>query len=125
MTVKILQGFFGLLNQALDYMEEMDPDYERVGLRRHRMLAEAAHYEQLLYEKRREAMQSTLDSFFRRKTSLPEASASNELITSDEPPASEEPRSRTSTGGYTCPNVLMPLPPLSLSSSDVDDPDII
>ena len=55
MTVKILQGFFGLLNQKLDYIE-MDPDYEWAGLTRHRMLAEAAHYEHLLYEKRREAM---------------------------------------------------------------------
>ena len=86
MTVTILQGFFGLLNQALDYMEEMDTDHEQAGLTRRRMLAEAAHYNQLLYEKRREAMQSNLNSFFRRKTSLPEASASNEPITSDEPP---------------------------------------
>ena len=69
MTVKILQGFFGLLNQVLDYIEEMDPDYERAGLTRRRMLTEAAHYEQLLYEKRRKAMQSTLDSSFKRKNS--------------------------------------------------------
>ena len=31
MTVKILQGFYGLLNQVLDYMVEMDPDNERGG----------------------------------------------------------------------------------------------
>ena len=52
MAVKILQDFYGLLNQALDYME-MDPDNERVGLVRRRMLAEASCYEHLLCEKRR------------------------------------------------------------------------
>ena len=113
MTVKILQGFFGLLNQALDYMEEMDPNYERAGLKRRRMLSKAAHYKQPLYDKRREDMQSSLDSSFRRKTSLPEASASDEPLTSDEP------QPGISTGGYTCPNVSLP------SSSDVDDPDVI
>ena len=116
MTVKILQGVFGLLNQVLDYMEEMDPDYEQAGLTRCRMLAGASHYEQLLYEKRREAMQSTLNSIFKREASLPEASASNEPLTSDEP------QQGTSTGGYTLPNVSLPLPS---SSSDIDDPDVI
>ena len=110
MTIKFLQGFFGLLNEALDYMEEMDPDYKQAGLTRHRMLAEASHYEQLLYEKRREAMQSTLDNFFKRKAPLPEASAR------------DPPQPGTSTGGHTCPNASLPLPS---SSSDVDDPDII
>ena len=38
MTVKILQSFYGLLNQVLDYMEEMDPENERVGLVRRRHL---------------------------------------------------------------------------------------
>ena len=45
-------------------------------------MANLAHYEQLLYEKRREATQTTLDAFF-RKASLPEASASDESHTSD------------------------------------------
>ena len=115
MTVKIPQRFFGLLHQALDYIDQTNPDYKRAELTRRRMLAETAHYKQLLYEKRREAMQSTLSSFFKRKTSLPEASASKEPLTSDKPQPS------TSTGGYICPNVPMPLP----SSSDVDNPDVV
>ena len=77
-------------------------------------MANLAHYEQLLYEKRREAAQSALDAFF-RQASLPEASAS------DKPHASDEPQPSTSRGGFTCPNVLSPSP----SSSDVDDPGIV
>ena len=107
MMVKILQVFYGLLNQALDYMEEMDPDNEQAGLKRRRMVAQASHYEQLLYEKKRQAMQSTLDSFFKRKAPLSQASVS------------DKPQPGTSTGGYTRPNVS------SLSSSDLDDPDVI
>ena len=78
LTLSILQRFFGTLNDTLNYLEEVDLDYKQAGLTRHKMLANAAHYEQLLLEKRREAMQATLDSFFRRKTSLPEASASDD-----------------------------------------------
>ena len=61
-------------------------------------------------------MQFTLDSFFKKKSSLPEASAS------DEPHTSDEAQPSTSTGGYTRPNIptLLPSP-----SSDVDDPDVI
>ena len=103
-----------MLNEALDYLEEVDPDYERAGDTRCRMLANAAHYEQLLHEKRREATQSTLNASFRRKASLPEAS------TSEEPHTSDKPQPGTPTGGYTRPNVSSPLPLLS----DVDDPDI-
>ena len=29
LTVKILQRFYGMLNQAMDYLEEVDPDVER------------------------------------------------------------------------------------------------
>ena len=47
LTVKILQLFYGLINQA---MEEVDPDVERVGLSRRRMMSDLAHYEHL-YEK--------------------------------------------------------------------------
>ena len=97
LTLSILQRFLGMLNDTLDYLEEVDPDYERAGLARRRMLASAAYYEQLL-EKRREATQATLDSFFRRKASLPEASGS------------DEPQPGTSTGGCTRPNVSLPLP---------------
>ena len=50
LMLSILQRFFGMLNEALAYLEEVDPDYERAGLTRHRMLANAAHYEQLLLE---------------------------------------------------------------------------
>ena len=115
LTLSILQRFFGVLNDTLDYLEEVGPDYKRAGLTRHRMLANAAYYEQLLLEKRREATQATLDSFFRRKTSLPAASAS------DKPLTSNEPQPGTSTSSYTSPNVLPPLP----LSSDVDGPDVI
>ena len=52
---------------------------------RRRVLANAAYYEQLLLEKRREATQATLDAFFKRKASLPEASTSEEPHTSNEP----------------------------------------
>ena len=68
-------------------MEEMDPDYERSGITRCKMLAAASHYEQMLCEKRRKAMQSTLDRFFKKKkkSSFPEASGSNEPHTTEEP----------------------------------------
>ena len=118
LTVKILQHFLVMMNQGLDYLEEMDPDYKRAGLTRCRVMATLAHYEQLLYDKRREATQATLDAFF-WKTSLPEASASDKPHTSDEPPASDEPQPSTSIGGSTYPNVL------SSSTSDVDDPGIV
>ena len=71
MTVKILQGFYRLLQKTLDYMEEMDPDYEQSGLKRRRVLEELSCYEHLLYKKRKAVMQSTLDSWFKKKTSHP------------------------------------------------------
>ena len=82
------------------------------------MAAVMAQYKQLLYEKRRDASQATLDAFF-SKASLPEASASDEAPTSDEPPpASNEPQPSTSKGGFTCVT-------LSSSSSDIDDPGVV
>ena len=66
----------------MDYLEGFDPNVERAGPARHKVSAVLAQYDQLLYEKRREASQATLDAFF-SKASLPEASAS------DEPPASD------------------------------------
>ena len=101
-------------------------------------MADLAHYEQLLYEKRREAKQATLDAFFSR-VSFPEASASDEPHTSKEPPTSneppaseepptseepqpptsKEPQPSTSTGRFTHTNVLSP------SSSDIDDLGVI
>ena len=67
MTVTILQGFYALLHNTLDYMEEMDPDYEWLGLKRCRVLDELSCYEHLLHEKRRASMQSTLDSWVKKK----------------------------------------------------------
>ena len=130
LTVKILQCFYELINQAMDYLEEVDPDVEEAGLSRHRVTSDLAHYEHLLYEKRRKTTQANLDAFFSR-VSLPEASAcdephnskeshtSEEPHTSNEPPASDEPQPGTSVGGFTCPNVSSPL------SSDVDDPGVV
>ena len=77
-------------------------------------MSNLAHYEQLLYEKRREATQATLDAFFSR-ASLPEASASDDPLTSNEPQPS------TSTGGFTCTNVPSPSP----SSSDFDNSGVV
>ena len=103
LMVKILQRFFGIINQGMGYLEKVDPDIEWAGLARRRVMSNLAHYEYLLYEKRREVTQTTLNAFFSRVL-LPEASASDELhtgtseepytskepTTSDEPPASEE-----------------------------------
>ena len=66
LTVPILQCFFGMLNDTLDYLEEMDPDYERAGFARRRVMADLAHYKQMLFQKRRVSMQSTLDSWFKK-----------------------------------------------------------
>ena len=75
-----------------------------------------AYYKDLLSEKRRKAMQTTLNHFFKEKKSfLPEASAS------------DKPKPGTSTGSYTRPNAPSsslsrspsPSPPLS---SNVDNP---
>ena len=102
LTVKILQRFFRIVSLGMDYLEEVDPDIEWAGLTRHRVMSNLAHYEQLLYEKRREATQATLDAFF-STVSLPEASTSDEPHTSEEPPASDKPQPGTSTGSFTCP----------------------
>ena len=64
MIIDILQAFHSLLNQTMDYMGNIDPDYERAGLNRRRVMAVPAYYEDLLQEKSKKAMQSTLDSFF-------------------------------------------------------------
>ena len=61
LTKKILQCFLGITNQGLDYLEEVEHDYEWAGLTRCRVMDNLARYEQLLYEKRREATQATLD----------------------------------------------------------------
>ena len=79
LTVKILQCFYGMLNDMMDYLEEVDPDVERAESSRHKVMADLVHYEQLLYEKRREATQATLDVFFSR-VSLSEAFAAMSLI---------------------------------------------
>ena len=99
-------------------LEEVDPDVEWAGLSRRKVMSNLAHYEQLLYEKRREATQATLDVTFLR-VSLPEVSANKVSPTSDELPASDKPQLSTSMGGFTNTDVQSP------SSSDADDPDIV
>ena len=127
MMIEVLQGFYMLLHQTLEYLENMDPDCERSELIKRKMLADVAYYEDLLSQKRRKPMQSTLNSWFKkRKPSSSEAPTSNEPQVIEEPLTSDEPQPSTSTGGYTCPNVPLPsLLPLLSSSSDVDDPDVI
>ena len=128
MTIPLLQKFLGMLNDALNVMEEIDPDCQRSGLKRRRIMEEVKFYEDLLQKKRRSAMQTTLDRFF--KTSSTPASTSI-----------DEPQPGTSTGGLTIPpspsppletpprlpssSPSPPLPafqPRSSSPSDVDDP---
>ena len=94
LIVKILQRFYGMLNQVMDYLEEVDPDIEQTGLSRRKVMSDLAHYEQLLYKRRAEATQATLDAFFSRAL-LPEASASDEPPISDVPPASDKPQPST------------------------------
>ena len=79
-----------MLNDMMDYLEEVDHDVEWAGLSRRKVMANLAHYERLLYEKRREATQAIPDAFFSRVL-LPEASASDEPHTSEEPPTNDEP----------------------------------
>ena len=106
LTVKILQCFYVKLSDAMNYLEEVDPDVEQAGLARLKVLSDLALYDRMLYDKRREASQANLDAFF-SKVSLPEASASDkpptseEPTTSDETPASYEPQPSTSTGSST------------------------
>ena len=130
LTVNILQHFYRLINQAMDYLE-VNPDVEQSGLSSCRVMSDLAHYEHLLYDKRREATQATLDAFF-SLVSLPEASASAEPHNREEPHTSEElptcdkhlardeSQPNVSTGSFICPNIIL-LP----SSSDVDDPGIV
>ena len=123
MTIEILKEFNGLLHKTLDFMENMDLDFERSGLKRRQTMDIMAYYEDLLSEKRRKAMQTTLDRFFMKKKSfLLDASTS------------DEPQPGTSSGGYAHPNVPLsspllspsPLPvPLPSSSSDVNNLGII
>ena len=106
LMVKVLQRFYGMLNDVMDYLEEVDPDVEWAGLSRRKVMADLGHHEQLLYEKRREATQATLCAF--STESLPEAAASNEPHTSEELPTNDEPQPSTPTGGFTCTNVPSP-----------------
>ena len=135
MTIKLLQEFFSSMNHTLDLMEDMDPDCERSGLKRRKIMEVVAFYDDVLKKKRRTTMQTTLDRFLRKRSSGASA-------TSDEPVTSDEPQPGTSTGGLTIPpspsppletppRVLSPepspplpslLPSSSSSSSDVDNP---
>ena len=48
LTVKILQHFYGRLNDVMACLEETNPDVERAGLSRRKVMADLTHYEQLL-----------------------------------------------------------------------------
>ena len=106
LTVNILHRFYAKLSNAMNYLEEVNLNVESAGLARRKVLSDLALYDQMLYEKKREASQAALDVFF-SKVSLPESSAN------------DEPQPITSTGGFICTNI--PSPP----SSDIDDPDVI
>ena len=43
LTVKILQHFYGMLKDVMDYLEEVDPDVERAGLSRRKVMVDLAH----------------------------------------------------------------------------------
>ena len=62
LTVKILQRFYRMLNEGMDYLEDVNPDVEWARLSRRKVMSDLDHYEQLLYEKRREATQPILES---------------------------------------------------------------
>ena len=133
MTIAVLQEFFAMMTRTINFMENMDPDCKRSGLKRQKIMEVLAFYDDLL-KKRRNAMQATLDRFFKKRSS--EAST-----TSDEPITSDEPQPGTSTGRFTIPPLPSPpletpprvsspelspllpsLLPSSSSSSDVDNP---
>ena len=124
MTIPLLQQFLTSMSKSLDLLEELDPDCERSGLKRRKIQDEIFFYEDLLKKRRRNAMQSILGRFLKKKAST----------TSDEPITVDEPQPGTSTGSFTIPpfssrvSSSPPSPPLpsllpsSSSSSDVDDP---
>ena len=43
LTEKILQRFYGMLDDEMDYLEEVDPDFEWAGLSRRKVMANLAH----------------------------------------------------------------------------------
>ena len=69
MTITILQEFFASMTHSLDLMEIMDPDCERSGLKRREIMEVLAFYDDFLKKRRRNAMQITLDHFFKKKSS--------------------------------------------------------
>ena len=48
LTVKSLQRFYRIPNQAMDYLEEMDSNVERAGLARHKVAAVLAHLSKII-----------------------------------------------------------------------------
>ena len=70
LTVKSLQHLYAMLNETMNHLEEIDPNVKQAGLARRKVAAELAQYDQLLYEKRREACQATLDTFFSKTSHL-------------------------------------------------------
>ena len=106
LTVKNLQEMQRRMHSFLDFLEEIDPNVERSGLVRRKVTAVCAPYEQLMYEKRRDAQQSRIDKFFLR---TPRQSFSE-----------DEPGPSTSSSFTTT-------PPFAATpheeSSDIDDPE--
>ena len=119
MTVTILQGFYGLLQKTLDYIRRWTQTMNGRDLRGNRVFKELSCYEHLLYEKRKAAMKSYLNSWFKKKLSHPEASANDEPHNSEEPYTSNAPQHSTSTLHRRL-NVPTPSP-----SPDVDDSEVI
>ena len=93
------------MNSFLDFLEEIDPNVERSGLVRRKVTAVCAPYEQLLYEKRRDAQQSRIDKFFLRTP--------RQSFSEDEPGPSTS-SSFTATTPAATPHG---------DSSDIDDPE--
>ena len=106
LTVKNLQEFQRRINSALSYLEEIDPNVERSGMVRRKITAACTQYDQLLYEKRRDAQQSRIDTFFRRTP--------RQSFSEDEPVAS------TSSSVDVTPTTTAQVEELS---SDIDDPE--
>ena len=102
MSIAVLQEFFATMTCTTDFMENMDPDCERSGLKRQKIMEVLAFYDDLK-KKRRNDMHTTLDRFFKKRSS--KASTA-----SDEPITSNETQPGTSMGGFTIPP--SPSPPL-------------
>ena len=108
LTIKNLQEFQRRINSALSFLEDIDPNVERSGLVRRKVSAACSTYDQLLYEKRRDAQQTRIDKFFLRSP--------RQSFSEDEPVPS------TSSSLAVTPVTTTHIQ-VEHSSSDVDDPE--